>query len=229
MKIHILQHVPFEGPGFIAEWAEANGHTLTFTKFFEAFTIPLPTDIDLLIVLGGPMSVDDTEQYPWLDGELDYIRQMLKIDVKVLGICLGAQMIAGVLGARVYPNDQREIGWFPIKKNAAIKRGVFENLASEVPAFHWHGDAFDLPKEAKRLFSSEACFNQGFVFNERVFALQFHWEVTKESVRKLIEFSGDDLSNGEYVQSVDELLPGTEVYAAIHQNMEKLLDYLVKI
>jgi len=226
MKIHILQHVPFEGPGFIAEWAENNGHSLTFTRFFEAFTIPLPTNIDLLIVLGGPMSVDDTEQYPWLDGELDYIRQMLKIDVKVLGICLGAQMIAGVLGARVYPNDQREIGWFPIKKNAAIKRGVFENLATEVPAFHWHGDTFDLPKEAKRLFSSEACFNQGFVFNERVFALQFHWEVTKESVRKLIEFSGDDLSNGEYVQSVDELLSSAEAYAVIHQNLKKLLDYL---
>ena len=226
MKIHILQHVSFEGPGYIAEWAEKNGHSLTFTRLFEAFTIPLPTDIDLLIVLGGPMSVDDTEQYPWLDGELDYIRQILKMDVKVLGICLGAQMIAAVLGAAVYPNDVKEIGWFPLKKNKGLPPELSNNFSNEVMAFHWHGDTFDLPEGAERLFSSEVCLNQGFVFNERVFALQFHWEVTKESVKQLIEFSGDDLSNGEYVQSVDELLSTAEVYNAIHQNMEKLLDYL---
>jgi GMP synthase (glutamine-hydrolysing) len=226
MKIHILQHVPFEGPGFIAEWAEENGPTLSYTKFFEAFTIPLPTDIDLLIVLGGPMSVDDTEQFHWLDDEKNYIGQMVKNGIKVLGICLGAQMIAAAMGAAVYPNEFKEVGWFPIRKNTAIKPDIFENLANEVPAFHWHGDTFDLPQGAKRLFSSEACLNQGFVFKEHVFALQFHWEVTKESVQQLIEFSGDDLSNGEYVQSVDELLPGVEVYAAIHQNMEKLLSFL---
>ncbi len=226
MKIHILQHVHYEGPGYITEWAEKHGHTLSFTKFFEAFTIPLPIDIDLLIVLGGPMGVDDTNQCSWLLDEKDYIRQMAKKGRKILGICLGAQLIASGLGAAVYPCKYKEIGWFPVKKDAGTKLDFLSGLADEIPAFHWHGDTFNLPVGAKKLFSSEACANQGFVINECVFALQFHWELTKDSVRQMIEFSGDNLDDGPFVQAPETLLATKEDFSAINQHMEELLDYL---
>lgn len=228
MKIHILQHVAFEGPGMISDWAVRHGHSLSYTKFFEAFSIPLPVDIDFLIVLGGPMGVQDGDRYPWLNDEMEYIRQMLKTNCKVLGICLGAQLIAHALDAAVYPNEFKEIGWFPVKKNKRLQQDFLADLPDELPAFHWHGDTFNLPRGAKRLFSSEASPNQGFVFNERVVALQFHWEITKDSVKQLIDNSGDELSGGKYVQSADELFSREEAFAVVHQYMEKVLDYLVR-
>ncbi|RLD40712.1 MAG: amidotransferase [Bacteroidetes bacterium] len=226
MKIHILQHVHFEGPGYIAEWAEKNGHTLSYTKFFKAFTIPLPTDIDFLIVLGGTMSVNDTKQFPWLCDEKDYIYHLAKKGCRILGICLGGQLIASALGMDVYPNKTKEIGWFPIQKNPASKLDFIEKLPTELPAFHWHGDTFEIPGRASRIFSSEACTNQGFVIYNRVFALQFHWEVTRESVKQMIEFGGNDLEEDTWVQPVKKLLGTEENFTAINQHMEKLLDYI---
>ena len=229
MKIHILQHVHFEGPGYIADWAEKHGHTLSFTKFFEAFTIPLPTDIDLLIVLGGPMSVNDTKKFPWLCDEKDYIYHLAKKGCKILGICLGAQLIASAYGLDVYPNKVKEIGWFPIQKNTRLKLDFLENLPIEIPAFHWHGETFEIPGRANRLFSSEACTNQGFVINNRVFALQFHWEVTKESVQQLIKFSGDELKEEKWVQPAKRLAGTDEEFSAINRRMEELLDYIANL
>jgi len=229
MKIHILQHVHFEGPGYIVDWAEKHGHTLSFTKFFEAFTIPLPTDIDLLIVLGGSMSVNDTKKYPWLCDEKDYIYHLAKKGHKILGICLGAQIIASAFGMDVYPNKVKEIGWFPVQKNPHSGLDFINKLPAELPAFHWHGDTFEMPGRAKKLFSSEACINQGFVYKERVFALQFHWEVTKESLQHLIKFSEDNLKEQRWVQPAKRLAGTDEDFAAINQRMEELLDYIANL
>lgn len=229
MKIHILQHVHFEGPGYIAEWAVKNGHTLSYTKFFEAFTIPLPTDIDLLFVLGGSMSVNDTKSFPWLCDEKDYIYHLAKKGCRILGICLGAQLIASALGLDVYPNKMKEIGWFPVQKNPQSELDFFEKLPDNLPAFHWHTDTFELPGRASRLFSSKACANQGFVIYNRVFALQFHWEVTSESLKQLIEFCGHDLEEDTWVQPVKRLYGTDKDFAAIHQQMEELLDYIANL
>ncbi len=229
MKIHILQHVHFEGPGYIAEWAVKNGHTLSYTKFFEAFTIPLPIDIDLLIVLGGSMSVNDTKNFPWLCDEKDYIYHLAKKGCRILGICLGAQLIASAYGMDVYPNKVKEIGWFPVQKNPDLELDFFEKLATSLPAFHWHADTFEMPGRANRLFSSEACANQGFVVNNRVFALQFHWEVTRESLKELIAFCGDDLEEDTWVQPVKRLHGTDEDFTAINQRMEELLDYIANL
>ena len=229
MKIHILQHAYFEGPGYITEWVAKHSHNLTFTRFYETFAIPLPVDIDLLIVLGGPMSVNDTKQYPWLCDEKDYIYHLAKNGCKILGICLGAQLIASAFGLDVYPNREKEIGWFPVQKNPHLKQDFLKKLPAKLPAFHWHGETFEIPGRADRLFSSEACNNQGFVINKRVFALQFHWEVNKESVQQLIAHSGDDLSKGQFVQSAESLLAADEDFAAINQRMEELLDYIANL
>ena len=228
MKIHVLQHNAFEGPAYISEWAAKHQHTMTFTKFFEAFSIPFPSDIDLLIVLGGSMSVNDTENYPWICDEKDYIHQMIRKGCKVLGICLGAQMIARAMGADVFPNQLKEIGWFPIRKNHQAKLDFFTEIPDELLAFHWHSDTFELPGGAERIFSSKACENQGFILNKNVYALQFHWEVTVESVQQMIEFCGDDIGEGKFVQPAKTLLDKPENFMEVNKLLEQLLDHIVQ-
>lgn len=229
MRIHILQHVYFEGPGYIADWAAKNQHILTFTKFDEAYTIPFPTAIDLLIVLGGPMSVSDTKKYPWICDERDYIYQMAKTGCKILGICFGAQMISSALGMEVFPNKVKEIGWFPICKDPGASLDLFNDFPDDLLAFHWHSDTFEIPGRAQRLFYSEACENQGFIMKRHIFALQFHWEVTSESVQQMLNYCGDDLDEGKYVQSAEELLEKPEYFIRVNQHMEQLLNYIAQL
>lgn len=229
MKIHIFQHVHFEGPGYISEWAEKHQHTLTFTKFDEAYSIPFPSDIDFLIVLGGPMSVDESKTYPWICDERDYIYQMAKTGCKILGICFGAQMISSALGMEVFPNKVKEIGWFPIQKDPVVSLDLFRNFPDELLAFHWHSDTFEIPGRANRLFFSEACENQGFILARHVFALQFHWEVTRESVQQMLNYCADDLEDSKYVQSAEELLEKPEYFTIVNSYMEQLLDYIAQL
>ena len=114
MKIHYLQHVPFEGPGYIEAWASAAGHSLSRTPIYDGTPPPPPESYDWLIILGGPMSIHDEQEHPWLVSEKRYIRRVVESGKPVLGICLGAQHLAEALGARVYPNREREVGWFPV-------------------------------------------------------------------------------------------------------------------
>ena len=114
MRAHYLQHVPFEGLGIIKPWLKVQGYELTNTPFYESALLPDPGEIDLLIVMGGPMSVNDEAEFPWLIDEKRFIRRCIEEDTSVLGICLGAQLIASSLQSRVYPNRVKEIGWFPI-------------------------------------------------------------------------------------------------------------------
>jgi len=111
LRIHYLQHVSFEGLGSIAEWVTSNGHELTSTQFFINSYLPEPADIDWLIIMGGPMGVYDEDKYEWLTAEKQFIKKAIDAGKTVIGICLGAQLIAKVLGAKVYPNQKRAIGW----------------------------------------------------------------------------------------------------------------------
>lgn len=204
MKAHILQHVPFEGPGSIAGWLEARQAEVGRTRLFQGDPLPDPAAIDLLVVMGGPMSVNDGDRYPWLAGEKRLIREAAECGVAVLGICLGAQLIAGALGARVFPNPVKEIGWFPVRAVPA-PAGSLE-LPGVCQAFHWHGETFDLPAGAVRLAESDACRNQAFQVGPRVLGLQFHLETTEESARALVEHCRDELVPGTFVQGEEQLL-----------------------
>jgi GMP synthase-like glutamine amidotransferase len=228
MRLHILQHVPFENPGTILDWADERGFPVSFTRFYLHETLPEPDDFDLLIVMGGPMSLSDTEKYPWLVKEKIFLKKTLALGKKMVGICLGAQLLAEILGANVYPNAEKEIGWFPIRKNPAANHKILKLFNEEtLPAFHWHGDTFDLPEGAIPLFSSEATLNQAFVWKERVFALQFHWEVKPENVRLLLENAATDLTDGgTFVQNAKEMIADNELFAQSRNNLFRFLDFV---
>ena len=227
LRIHYLQHVPFEGLGCIADWASVKGHSLSATKFYENTNLPELADFDWLIVMGGPMGVYDEKKFDWLPAEKDFIRNAIQAGKTVIGICLGAQLIASSLGAKVYPNTEKEIGWYPI---SPTEYGLVGHLLGETidpfPVFHWHGDTFDLPSGALRLASSEACLNQAFLFNHKVLGLQFHFEVTENSLHQMITFCGDELVVDRYVQSAETILSNAKFISEVNIRMFHLLDFM---
>ena len=207
LRIHYLQHVAFEGLGSIEEWALTNGHSLSVTRLYEDPTYTDINEIDWLIVMGGPMGVYDEDKYEWLIEEKKYIQQAIKAGKTVLGICLGSQLIAEVLGAKVYPNKEKEIGWFDIHLTAAAANNeLLFNAPQKIKVFHWHGDTFDLPKDAIHLAYSEACKHQAFVYNKKVLGLQFHIETTEESLEDMSTYGTEELVEGKkYIQSSEEI------------------------
>ncbi len=231
MKIHWLQHVPFEGLGCIEPWLLENGHEVSCTRLFKAETLPDPREVDGLIVMGGPMGVDDETVYPWLADEKASIKEIIAQDKPVLGICLGAQLIAAVLGAPVTRSKHLEIGffecrasslsaeafgegWIPLaflpsaendRDGRSTFRGGGEIFPETFPAFHWHGDTFGIPEGATPLASSEACENQAFIYNNKVLALQFHLETTEESLCALYEHCAHEITDGPFVQRLPAL------------------------
>lgn len=138
-------------------------------------------------------------------------------------------MISSALGMEVFPNKVKEIGWFPIQKDPVVSLDLFRNFPDELLAFHWHSDTFEIPGRANRLFFSEACENQGFILARHVFALQFHWEVTRESVQQMLNYCADDLEDSKYVQSAEELLEKPEYFTIVNSYMEQLLDYIAQL
>lgn len=228
LKIHYFQHVPFEGLGVIEEWIREKGHYLTSTQFYSDSKLPDADAIDWLIVMGGPMGVYDEAIYPWLRKEKEFIDQAIKKQKVVLGICLGAQLIAEVLGSEVYPNTQKEIGWFPITVNKDVGTNVlFEFLPKKLDVFHWHGDTFDLPEGALHIAESVICKNQAFSYKDRVIGLQFHFEVDEASIRGMVEGADDELVKGAYVQTASEILERINLTTENNVHMKKLLDRLV--
>jgi len=227
MRIHYLQHVTFEGLAFIKTWAVARGYSLSSTRFFANEPLPQMQDFDWLIVLGGPMNIYETEKYFWLTEEKRFIEQAIKNDKTVIGICLGAQLIADVLGAKVTRNEFKEIGWFPVELTADSP--VFHSLPKRFKALHWHGDTFELPRGAVHLARSKGCENQAFVYEEKVLSLQFHLEATPASVQQIIENCGDEIVEGKYIQTPVEILREDEYFVQANQMMWQILDNLVNI
>lgn len=226
MKIHWLQHVAFEGLGSIAGWAGQNGGPLTVSRMFAGDALPPITTFDMLVIMGGPMSVNDDRVHPWLVSEKRFIDHVIQAGKMVLGICLGAQLIASVAGAQVRPADHKEIGWFVVEKTpAAGDAAAGRALAGRAEAFHWHGETFDLPHGAVHLARSRACENQAFAMGPRVVGLQYHLETTPESAGSLIEHCRHELVQATYVQTADEIRSRPDRFEALKLEMDRLLDY----
>lgn len=203
MHIHWFQHVPFEGLGLIEPWLRARGHRITTTRFYAGELPGLDAaSCDWLIVMGGPMNIYQHRYHPWLRDEKLAIRACIESGARVLGICLGAQLIADVLGGRVYQNPECEIGWMPIRANPESATHPLAFPAGESEVFHWHGDTFDLPPGAVLLASSETCRNQAFALgpvsgpahgSARIIGLQFHLEMDESAIRNICQNCADEL------------------------------------
>jgi GMP synthase (glutamine-hydrolysing) len=230
MKVHYLQHVSFEGIGSIEAWLTLRGAQVSATRFYAGVQLPHLDDFDWLIVMGGPMSVNDEQHYPWLVAEKRLIREAIAEHKVVLGICLGAQLIASAMGARVYPNTEPEIGWFPIERvSAAGTHPCAALLPMRCEVFHWHGETFDLPPGAVHLAQSPACTHQAFLLGQRALGLQFHLETTPASVQALIDHCGAELTSGRYVQSAQEMLVLAERFTYINRLMVDILGYFERL
>ncbi|NOU35714.1 MAG: C26 family cysteine hydrolase domain-containing family [Kiritimatiellaceae bacterium] len=219
MKIYWLQHVPFEGLGCIEPWLAGNGYDVTCARLWAGDRLPDVGTVDGLIVMGGPMGVYDEAIYPWLAAEKAFIKQIIAQNKPVLGICLGAQLIAEVLGATVRKNDQREIGFFPLTGDGKI-------FPAEFTAFHWHGDTFGIPDGAVHLASSTGCKNQAFIYKDNVLALQFHLETTEESLLSLYEHCQVEVASGSFIQTLEKMKPFFWMLGNCNQRMFDLLKRL---
>lgn len=215
MRIHCMQHVAFEGIGSIRDWAMHNGHTVAISALYEGAAMPAVEEFDWLVVMGGPMGVHDTARYPWLHGEKRCIERVLAQEKTVVGICLGAQLLADVLGARVERNKEKEIGWFPLHITEQGKAlGLFPAGESNPTAFHWHGDTFAIPRGAVHLAASAACEHQAFLYGNHALGLQFHAEVAVDDLRNMIPHGRHELVPSAYVQTEAEMYSGAVAHTA---------------
>jgi len=225
MRVQVLKHVAFEGVGNMSAWLEARGATVDVTRFYQNATLPEIESLDLIIIMGGPMSVNDDARLPWLRDEKSFIAEALARNVPVVGVCLGAQLIANVLGARVYPNEHKEIGWFDVTARPC-REGVLP-LPDREKLFPWHGDTFELPADSVWLASSEACANQAFRYGSRVVGLQCHPETTPATVDGLVAHCGHELVPGRYIQTEAQLKAvGQDHYQRLAGLMGQVLDYV---
>jgi len=223
MKLLAVKNIEIEGLGSFKEAFEKRGVETFEINAFKGETAN-PEDFDILVVLGGPMGVYEEDEYPFLKYEKQLIKDFFESGKKVLGVCLGAQLIANTFGAKVYKGKfGKEIGWDFIYPQEHFEL-LFKN---EIEVFHWHGDTFDLPEGAIRLASSVKYKNQAFRIGNKVVALQFHLEVVKEDIKKWIESYREELR--EEGISPDEILANDEKWNKLKVYSDLFVEYFLKL
>lgn len=223
MTVLAVRHVTHEGLGLLEKVFEAEGISY---EYLDARQEPFPS-VDLsryagLVVLGGAMGVYETGRYPFLSKEMGLLREALQKEVPTLGICLGSQLLAAAGGARVYKGPREEIGWFPISTRLEARQDpLLRHCPAEAMVFHWHGDTFDLPREAQHLASSERYPHQAFRIGECAWGFQFHLEITEPMIKEWIEeaeakskTAHPDFNPCEVLTQTPCFLPEMEVLAA---------------
>lgn len=195
-KVWVLQNTPPETLGTIVDALDARGVGHRYIRPFLGERVPVDMEETAgLIVMGGPMGVHDVEENPFLRDEMRLIEQALKHRKPVLGVCLGSQMLASVLGAQVIRGKKKEIGWFPVRlAETARQDPLWEGVAPAFVPYHWHGDAFGLPKGAVSLASSELTEHQAFRHGSNAYGFLFHLEVTEHMIREMIRHFSDELA-----------------------------------
>ncbi|MBI4550610.1 MAG: gamma-glutamyl-gamma-aminobutyrate hydrolase family protein [Candidatus Omnitrophica bacterium] len=201
MRFLAVRHIRREGAGSLEEFLRSRGHALDYWDIAREFSRPVAAEpYDAVIVLGGPMGVYEEERYPFIRMERDWLRGVIDSRKPVLGICLGAQLLASALGARVHPGTQKEIGWSSVR---LTESGASDALLSRFPGragedrttvFQWHGDTFELPRGAVRLADSALYSNQAFRYDNYVYALQFHLEMTGEMIVEWVREGGEEMA-----------------------------------
>lgn len=225
MRIHYLQHVPFEGLGYIGTWLSEHQAQLSSTQLYASSEFPRQDTFDGLIVMGGPMSANDTHIHGWLAEEYGFLADTIASGKPILGICLGAQLLARALEAEVYPNEFKEIGWHRVHRCEPVTAPAFP-FPSEAMLFQWHGETFDVPAGAIRLATAQACANQAFLYGDRILGMQFHPEMTPEGAQALIRHCPADLAPGPCVQSPEAMLADESNFRTAHRLTDRILHYL---
>ena len=229
MRMHTLEHVPFEGPAALEDWAKTHGHSLARTAVYENGPLPALEDFDFLAVLGGPMSIHDEAEHPWLVAEKAMLRRAVKAEKKLLGICLGAQLLAEVLGGTVTRNPESEIGWMEVEATeAGLASPLFAGLPALFTAFHWHGETFSIPPGGVHLARSRACANQAFAYGPNILGVQFHLETTPRSMNLLIEHCADEIVDAPHVQDAARMRNQTGECDRMRPTLDTLLNNLIK-
>ena len=226
MKVHALEHQSYEGPGRIADWARARGHTLTRTALYAGEVPPPLASFDLLVVMGGSMNIYQHRDHPWLVGEKHFLAEVLAAGKPVLGICLGAQLLADALGGKVFQNAEKEIGWWPVR--VFDRRAPFAAFPETLTVMHWHGDTFSLPPGARAVADSAGCAPQAFVHGDRVVGLQFHLEQGPVNVAELADACAAELTPALYVQTRAQLAELQPDFAETDAALFGLLDALAR-
>lgn len=225
MRVLAFKHFSFDDDSVFYNWTLEAGHSYTVIEPNEGQTLPAHDSYELLIIYGGPMSVYEEERHPWLREEKNYIREAIGKGKRVLGVCLGAQLIASALGARVSRNAEKEIGWHSIRRTAS-EHPLFSGMPQSFYSFQWHGDCFELPEGAELLAYSEATRHQAFAIGEHVLGLQFHLEPTPRSINEMLMRWEAELVAAPYIQNARHIrseLDRCEDSAAM---LKQLLDRL---
>lgn len=210
-EILIFKHVPFEGPGTFREELDKRGLRYREVNLYQGEVPKNLGGCGGLIIMGGPMNVYEEDKYPFLKEEDGLIKEALSKKIPMIGICLGAQLMAKAGGAKVTKGGKKEIGWYPLHLTEEAKSDpVFKVLPKEVEVFQWHGDTFDIPKGAVRLASSELFPNQAFRIGDNAYAFQFHIEVTSDIIKSWIDINEEELEGvKDYIDS-KKVLPDTK-------------------
>ena len=229
LKVHILQHANFEGPGIIEDWALTRGYKISFTRLYLGEDLPGGKDVEILVIMEGPMSFDEIDKYPWLKNEILFIKEVIIASKAVLGICLGAQLLAEALGSRALHGNKKEIGWFPVYFDSyTLKKTGMEFIPEVIKVFHWHKDTFEIPTGAIHLARSNAFTNQAFIYKSKVIGLQFHFEVRIDSVINMIRYGRHELEKSDYVQGEVEILNNSGYIENSNKIMVNILNKLEK-
>ncbi|AZC21165.1 type 1 glutamine amidotransferase [Pseudomonas sp. CMR5c] len=233
MRVLILQHSAAAGPGRINQWLLERATSVHICHVHAQARLPRLDSFDLLILLGGPMSVHDEVQAPWLVAEKRLLRKTLSAGKRVLGIGLGGQLLAQALGAQVRPCAVSEIGWWPVEKYPSAQDSPLGlALPERLMAFHWHGESFDLPKGALPLYRSAACANQGFIWQERAIGLQCLLQSDLQSIEALLQsrprgwLSAEQDAGPESVEDRQAILAGIPHCSGLAPTLFRVLDYL---
>lgn len=227
MKVHVLMNDPMAHLGTIQQWIDEKSYELSLTRVYESTNFPNLDAFDLLIILGGSMGAYEEDQYPWLKDEKKFITKAIQQNKVILGICLGSQLIAEVIGGKVYRHIHDEIGWWDVHFTKSTQQtDLFKDLPKSLTFFQYHGDTFDLPDSAVRIATNEAAKNQGFVYKDQVVGLQFHPEFSQNQLQNIVQKYDAQMKEGRYVQHPDEYFSDHTKFLKAKKFLFTLLDRL---
>ncbi|PKL60573.1 MAG: amidotransferase [Methanomicrobiales archaeon HGW-Methanomicrobiales-4] len=229
IRVYSLEHAPYEELVFISQWLDEHRIPHHAVRLFEGDLLPEPTLVDLLLIMGGPMNIYEEEAYPWLVEEKAFIREIIDLGRPVLGICLGGQLIASVLGGRVTRSPVPEYGWHTVQKVPHSFPGIFAFLPDMITVFQWHQDTFQIPPGAVHLYSAKTCSNQAFLYRSHVIGLQFHPEMDESTIRSFLAHSGYELEEKGLLSLQDDILFHIDFCSCGHTFISGVMHYLISL